>query len=74
MSIGANIVEAQFASSRKDFINFLHHALKSANETKYWLALAKEIDPKLNADLDDLIKQTEEMIKLLSSSLIALKK
>lgn len=34
-SIGANIVEAQAASSKKDFINFLNYALKSANETKF---------------------------------------
>ncbi len=38
-SIGANIIEAQSASSRKDFANFYHFALKSANETKYWLML-----------------------------------
>jgi len=34
-SIGANIIDAQAASSKKDFINFLNHALKSANETKF---------------------------------------
>ena len=38
-SIGANIIEAQSASSRKDFANFYQIALKSANETKYWLML-----------------------------------
>lgn len=42
MSIGANIIEAQASSSKKDFINFLHHALKSANETKYWLGLLRD--------------------------------
>jgi four helix bundle protein len=30
-SVGANIVEAQSGTSRKDFINFYSHALKSAN-------------------------------------------
>lgn len=34
-SIGANIIEAQAASSKKDFINFLSYSLKSANETKF---------------------------------------
>lgn len=33
-SILANYIEAQFASSKKDFINFFTHALKSANESK----------------------------------------
>jgi four helix bundle protein len=41
-SIGANIIEAQAASSQKEFKNFLNHALKSANETKYWLALLRD--------------------------------
>ncbi|MBU2592490.1 four helix bundle protein [Patescibacteria group bacterium] len=47
-SIGANIVEAQAASSRRDFTNFLNHALKSANETKFWLILSKDLNPKLS--------------------------
>ena len=45
-SIGANIIEAQAASSQKDFKNFLNHALKSANETKYWLALLRDSGKK----------------------------
>jgi four helix bundle protein len=38
-SIGVNIIEAKPASSKKDFIRFYEYAMKSANETKYWLAL-----------------------------------
>ena len=38
-SIGANIHEAQYAQSRKDFISKLEIALKEANETSYWLKL-----------------------------------
>ncbi len=33
-SIGANIIEAKSASSRRDFIKFYEISLKSANETK----------------------------------------
>ena len=33
-SVGANYIEAQSASSKKDFTNFLHHSLKSANESR----------------------------------------
>ena len=36
-SIGANISEAQYASSRKDFLNKLYIALKESAETLYWL-------------------------------------
>ncbi len=34
-SIGANIVEAKAASSKKDFTNFYSYSLKSANESLY---------------------------------------
>lgn len=38
-SIGANIREAQYAQSKKDFISKFEIALKEANETGYWLEL-----------------------------------
>lgn len=36
-SIGANIHEAYYASSKADFINKMQIALKEASETEYWL-------------------------------------
>jgi len=72
-SIGANIVEAQAASSKKDFINFLNHALKSGNETKFWLALAKDLDAKLINQIDKILKETDELVKILGSSIATLK-
>ena len=41
-SVGANIHEAQYAHSKKDFIAKLEIALKEANETNYWLKLMFE--------------------------------
>ena len=41
-SIGANIHEAQYAQSKKDFIAKLEIALKESNETSYWLKLMYE--------------------------------
>jgi len=41
-SIGANVVEGGSGSTKKDFINFFCVALKSANETKYWLCLIRD--------------------------------
>ena len=40
-SIGANLVEGASGSSKKDLINYYSVALKSANETKYWLCLVR---------------------------------
>jgi four helix bundle protein len=72
-SVGANIVEAQAGSSRRDFKNFLNHALKSANETKYWLALIKDSDKKPKADIDPLLQEASELANILAASIITLK-
>ncbi|MDY0302759.1 MAG: four helix bundle protein [Candidatus Moranbacteria bacterium] len=72
-SIGANIIESQAASSKKDFINFLNHALKSGNETKFWLALAKDLDDKLIPEIEKQLKESDELVKILGSSISTLK-
>ena len=41
-SVGANIHEAQYAQSKKDFISKLEIALKESNEASYWLKLMYE--------------------------------
>ena len=55
-SIGANIHEANYAQSRKDFISKLEIALKEASETGYWLELlhrSRYIDDTLYKSLSD---------------------
>src|SRR4030042_1695324 len=69
-SIGANYIEAQCASSKKDFINFLHHSLKSANESKFWLALLRDTG-KLNKNIaNELLCELGELSKILGASLL----
>ncbi len=74
-SIGANIIEAKSSSSKKDFIKFYEIALKSANETRYWLSLLK--DSKLLTDdnkvIISLLKESEEIANMIGSSLLTLK-
>ena len=41
-SIGANINEATYGSSKADFIAKMHIALKECAETEYWIRLLKE--------------------------------
>ena len=72
-SIGANIIEAQAASSKRDFINFLNHALKSGNETKFWFALAKDIASDQVETIELLMKEVDELTKILGSSIATLK-
>lgn len=72
-SIGANIIEAKASSSRRDFIKFYQISLKSANETIYWLNLLKGSDMVTSKKLKLLIKEAEELSKMLGSSLLTLK-
>jgi len=72
-SIGANIIESQAASSRRDFIKFYVIALKSANETKYWLSLLRDSYPEFKQKCDDLLKEATEISNMLGSSVLTLK-
>src|SRR3990172_7293851 len=72
-SVLANYVEANSASSKKDFINFFTHALKSANESKVWLALLRDTDKGDLEELKWLLKELEEAAKILASSILTMK-
>ncbi len=72
-SIGANIIEAKASSSKRDFIKFYQIALKSANETLYWLCLLKESSLVKKDDVDPLIQETKEIANMLGASLLTLK-
>lgn len=72
-SIGANIIEAQASSSKKDFINFIHHALKSANETRYWLGLLRDSGKADKLKVEKLLLEAKELSNLLGSSILKLK-
>jgi len=72
-SIGANIIEAQAASSKRDFTNFLSYALKSANESKFWLGLLRD-SKKAESELSNkLLNETIELASILGSSILTLK-
>lgn len=72
-SIGANVVEAQGASSRKDYTNFFSYALKSANETKFWLGLLLDSGKAEKEATDKLLKETTEIANILAASILTLK-
>jgi len=72
-SIGANIVEAKAASSKRDFTNFFSYSLKSANESLYWLGLLRDAKKMNNPQIDDLLKETKELANILGSSILTLK-
>ncbi len=72
-SILANYIEAGAGSSRKDYTNFFHHSLKSANETKVWLCLLRDTDNGDKEILKHLLKELDEIAKIFGSSIVTLK-
>jgi len=72
-SIGANLIEAKCASSKKDFSRFYEIALKSCNETIYWLCLLRDGKLIEKDKLKPLIKEANEISKMIASSLITIK-
>ena len=69
-SIGANLVEGIAGSSKNDFIKFNAIALKSANETKYWLCLLKDTVDIDKNELQKFIKETDEISKVIAKIII----
>lgn len=72
-SIIGNYVEGQASSSRKEFTNFLHIALKSANESKVWLCLLRDSNRVPTTSANVLLGELEEISKILASSILTLK-
>ena len=72
-SIGANITEAKGSSSKRDFAHFFNHSLKSANESIYWLGLLRDTRQMNGAELISFIDETEQIAKMLGSSLLTMR-
>lgn len=72
-SIGANLFEAKSSSSKKDFIKFYEIALKSANETKYWLCLLRDSKLTDREKTEQILKETNEISNMIGSSLLTMK-
>src|SRR3989344_6570042 len=64
-SIGANIQEAQSASSKKDFIHCMIISLKEARETFYWLLIIEKSHLITANKLTFLLKEIDEIIRIL---------
>ncbi len=66
-SIGANLREAKYAQSKKDFLNKMNIALKEEYETEYWIELLKESNILDESDARKLLSDCEVMRKILAS-------
>jgi len=60
-SIGANYMEANGASSRKDFKNKIFICKKEAQETKHWLRMLARCLPERKEEIKLLWKECQEL-------------
>ncbi len=68
-SIGANVAEAIYAQSKKDFITKLSISLKETSETEYWLDLLYHSDYIKEKEFESMWSDAEEIRKILISSI-----
>ncbi len=76
-SVGANMQEADAASSKRDFINKVNISKKEIQETNYWFKVVKGaelINNKNNqAELNSLLSESEELKKIVGAILFRAK-
>ena len=66
-SIGANVVEALSAISKKDFLAKMYIAFKECNETEYWLELLHETDSLTDDEFESINQDNIALKRMLSS-------
>ena len=72
-SIIGNYIEGQAASSKKDFTNYFNTSLKSANESKLWLALLRDSGRAKAEDVSWFLGELDEISNIFASSILTLK-
>lgn len=72
-SIGANLVDGSAASSKREYKRYFEVALRSANETKYWLSLLRELELKPNEKIENLLDEAKQLSNMLASGVLKLK-
>ena len=73
-SIGANNHEANYASSKADFINKFQIALKECYESDYWLELFKDTKMITEEEYEDMFDKCSKIRRLLIASITTAKK
>ena len=67
-SIGANLAEARYAASRKDFLNKCKIAQKECAETFFWIQLLRRCDYLSTEQAKSLADDCDELRRILSAT------
>jgi len=73
-SIGANITEAQYSSTKRQFLQYYQIALRSSHETTYWLKLLYNLHGILRESLTNILNENEQISKVLTTSILNAKR
>jgi four helix bundle protein len=60
-SIGANYMEANQASSKKDFRHKIQISRKESNETKHWIRMIAKAVPEMSIQCKELWKEAHSL-------------
>ncbi len=66
-SVGANVEEAQASHSKKEFTRRMNIARSEARETLYWLRILAETDLITGDRLQDLTRESNEIVSILTA-------
>ena len=66
-SIGANYREANETGTKKDFYHRIRISLREAKETKYWLELLRHANQKHLEQINGLLDEVGQLIKIFAS-------
>ena len=72
-SIIGNYIEGHAASSKKDFTNYFNTSLKSANESKLWLALLRDSGRVEKEKAAWFLQELDEIANIFASSILTLR-
>lgn len=70
---GANLIEGSAASSKLEFKKFHEIALKSANETKYWLSLLGDSGLADKLKVEGLLDEITQLANMIAAGVMKMK-
>jgi four helix bundle protein len=72
-SILSNYIEGSSASSKREYLNFFQYSLKSANESKVWLAILRDTRRLQITDANTMLGDLEEISNIFAASILTMK-
>ena len=73
-SVGSNVKEAKASSSRRELIRYYEIALRSGDETEYWLDVIRSSYEMNNKQFEILNSELKQIMNVIARIIINLKK